>query len=97
MEQSSNGLPNTLFLILVSWLTMLFVGLGLFAPRNKTVLISLLLCNISFSTAIFLIHEMNHPLQGIMKVSSAPMLQALQRLNTSPSETANSGGHPSKN
>jgi hypothetical protein len=80
VEQSRSGLPNSLFLILVSWLTMLFMGLGLFAPRNKTVLIVLFLCNISFSTALFMINEMNRPLDGIMKISSAPMLKALDHL-----------------
>jgi hypothetical protein len=28
-----------------------------------------------------MINEMNHPLDGIMKISSAPMLKALERLN----------------
>ena len=80
VEQSRSGLPSTLFVVLVSWLTMLFAGLGLFAPRNKTVLIVLLLCSITFSTAIFLINEMSHPLDGMMKISSAPMLKALDHL-----------------
>jgi hypothetical protein len=80
VEQSRTGLPNILFVILVSWLAMLFVGLGLFAPRNKTVLIVLFICNLSFSTAIFLINEMNHPLDGMMKISNAPMLKALEHL-----------------
>lgn len=80
VEQSETGLPDTLYIVLVSWLSMLFVGIGLFAPRNKTVLIVLFLCNLSFSTAIFLINEMNHPLDGIMKISSAPMLKALEHM-----------------
>jgi hypothetical protein len=81
VEQSRTGLPNVLFVILVFWLAMLFVGLGLFAPRNKTVLIVLFICNLSFSTAIFLINEMSHPVDGMMKISSAPMLKALEHLS----------------
>jgi len=81
VEQLRTGLPPTLFIVLVSWLTMLFIGLGLFAPRNKTVFIVLFFCNLSFSAALFMINEMNHPLDGIMKISSAPMLKALERLN----------------
>ena len=81
VEQSGIGLPRLLFVILVSWLTMLFVGLGLFAPRNRTVLAVLLFCNLSFSTALFLINEMSHPLDGIMKISSAPMVKALEHVD----------------
>ena len=37
-------------------------------------------CAVSVSGAIFLILEMNHPLSGLIKVSSAPMLKALEHL-----------------
>jgi hypothetical protein len=40
----------------------------------------LLICALSVSGAIFLILEMNHPLSGFIKVSSAPMLKALEHL-----------------
>ena len=40
-EQLSNSVPIPLLIILVSWLTMLFVGIGLFAPANATVIASL--------------------------------------------------------
>jgi hypothetical protein len=35
---------------------------------------------VSVSGAIFLILEMSHPLSGFIKVSSAPMLKALEHL-----------------
>ena len=75
-----NALPVPFLVMLLFWLTMLHMSFGLFAPRNATVLVVLLLCALSVSGAVFLILEMNHPLSGFIKVSSAPMLKALEHL-----------------
>ena len=80
IEQTQNTLPMPFLLMLLFWLTMLHMSFGLFAPRNATVIVVLLLCALSVSGAIFLILEMNHPLSGFIKVSSAPMLKALEHL-----------------
>jgi uncharacterized membrane protein len=73
-------LPNGLFVALVFWLAILFVGLGLFAPRNPTVLLMLVLCSLSVSIAIYLINDLSHPLRGIIQVSSAPILDAFNKM-----------------
>ncbi len=39
IEQTQGALPLPLFVMLVSWLTILFVSIGLFAPRNATALV----------------------------------------------------------
>ena len=62
------------------WLTMLHLSFGLLASRNWTVITVLLISALSVSGAIFIILEMNHPLQGMIKVSSAPMRKALEHL-----------------
>ncbi len=80
IEQVQNTLPKPFLVMLVFWLTMLHLSFGLFAPRNATVIAVLLICALSVSGAIFLILEMNHPLSGFIKVSSAPMLKALQHM-----------------
>jgi len=81
VEQSRTFLPYLFYWVLVFWLTILFTGIGLFAPANKTVLTALFVCNLSLSAAVFLIEEMNHPLDGVVKVSSAPMREAIDYLN----------------
>ena len=58
----------------------LVFGAELFAPRNETVVASLFVCALSVSGAIFLILEMNSPFAGIVKISSAPMREALAHL-----------------
>jgi hypothetical protein len=80
IEQAQTALPLTFLVVLLFWLTMLHVSFGLFAPRNATVITVLLISALSVSGAIFIILEMNHPLQGMMKVSSAPMRKALEHL-----------------
>lgn len=80
IEQQQTTLPTTFLVVLLCWLSMLFISIGLFAPRNITVFMSMLFCAISFSTAIFLIVELSRPLDGIMKISSAPMRKVLEHL-----------------
>jgi hypothetical protein len=81
IEQNQNSLPLTFFIVLLCWLTMLFTCIGLFAPRNITVFVALLCCAVAFSTAIFLIVELSRPLDGVMKISSAPMREVLAHLD----------------
>jgi hypothetical protein len=80
VEEAQNELPNTFLVVLVLWLTILFLSFGLFAPRNATVVVALFICACTMSAAIFLILEMNGPLDGFIKVSSAPMRKALELL-----------------
>ena len=78
VEQQQNELPPAFLVLLIFWLTGLFISFGLFAPRNGTVLAVLLICAVSVSSAIFLVLEMNRPLDGFIKVSSAPLRKAVE-------------------
>ena len=78
ISQAQNGLQMPLLIVVLFWLTMLHISFGLFAPRNATVITVLLISALSVSCAVFIILEMNHPLQGRIKVSSAPMRKALE-------------------
>jgi len=80
IEQAQSALPLPFLVVLLFWLTMLHLSFGLFAARNATVISVLLISALSVSGAIFIILEMNHPLQGMIKVSSAPMRKALEHL-----------------
>ena len=80
IEEAQSQLPSPLLIVLVFWLTMLFASFGLFAPRNGTIVVVLFVCACSMSAAIFLVLEMNRPLDGFIKVSSAPVRKALEHL-----------------
>jgi hypothetical protein len=78
--QKRGSLPTLLLIVLVSWLTVIFGTFGLFAPRNATVIFFFLVCALSAAGAIFVILEMDTPLDGIVRVSPAPLQEALQEL-----------------
>ncbi len=67
-------------MVIVFWLTIIFVSFGLFAPRNAMVVAVLFVCALSVSTAIFLLVEMDQPFQGLMKISNAPVRFTLSHL-----------------
>lgn len=77
IEQSQNSLPSIFLIVLTFWLTVLFTCFGLLAPRNVTAITSVIICAVSMSGAVFLILELNRPLEGSIKVSSAPLRKAL--------------------
>jgi hypothetical protein len=79
-EQRVNSVSVPLLTVLIFWLTVIFTSFGLFAPRNVTVVVSLLVSALSVSGAIFLILEMYSPYAGLIHVSSAPLRAALMRL-----------------
>jgi hypothetical protein len=79
-EQERNSISAPLLVTMILWLGIVFTSFGLFAPRNATVIVTLFLCALSVSGAIFLILEMYRPFEGLMQVSSAPLRNALAQL-----------------
>ena len=79
-EQGASSVSKPLIVVLVFWLTAIFISFGLFAPRNTTVAAALLVSGLSVSGAIFLILEMYAPFSGWIKISSAPLHFALAHL-----------------
>ena len=78
--QKKGSISPPFLIVLVFWLSMIFLAFGLLSPRNTTVVATLLVCALSTSGAIFLLLEMEQPLQGLMKVSSEPLRQGLEHL-----------------
>ena len=79
-QQATTSVSVPLLVILIFWLTLVFISFGLFAPPNLTVLGALFLCAVSVSGAIFLILAMYTPFEGLMQISSAPVRSALAQL-----------------
>ena len=79
-EQETESVALPLLVILVLWLTIIFISFGLFAPFNATVVISLIAAALSVSAAIFLILDMYKPYSGLIQISSAPLRFALAHL-----------------
>lgn len=80
IEEAQNELPMPLLLILVFWLVLLFMSFGLFAPRNSMAVAVLVVGACAISASIFLVLELNQPFDGFIKISSAPLRNALRHL-----------------
>jgi hypothetical protein len=76
--RSSTSVP--LMIVEIAWATIIFVNLGLLAPRNATVIVSLAVCASAVSGGFFLIAEMNTPFGGLLHASSASAREALKYL-----------------
>ena len=79
-EQGTTSISMPLLIVVVFWLTALFISFGVFAPRNPIVLASMFISALSVSGAIFLILEMYTPYAGLIQISSAPLRAALGHL-----------------
>jgi hypothetical protein len=79
-EQQSTSISMPMLVIMVSWLTALFISFGVYAPTNGTVVTSLFVSALSVSCAILLILELYTPYQGLIRISSAPLRAALTQL-----------------
>ena len=75
--QAGGSIPAPFLIILVFWLSAIFVSFTLFAPINLVVMASLFVCALSFAGAIFLVLELDSPFTGLMGISSATLRNAL--------------------
>jgi hypothetical protein len=79
-QREHSSLPMPFFVMLVSWLVIIFFGFGLLCPRNATVILVLLVCALSAAGALYLIQELDRPYGGLITISSVPLQNALTYL-----------------
>ena len=77
LARESSSIPKPFLIVLVFWLTALFVGFGLFAPRNLFTVAALCVCAFTATTAVLMILDMDQPLSGFMKISIQPLRSAV--------------------
>jgi hypothetical protein len=81
MAQMVPSIPVPLLLAVIGWLMIIFLGFSLLAPPNATATLSLVAAALSVAGAVFLIMELDHPLGGLIRISSEPMTHALSVLD----------------
>ena len=79
MAQSVASVSKPMLVVLVCWLVVIFLGFSVLAPRNPTVIFALVVSALAVSGAIFLILELDQPFNGIIRISSEPMLNAVSQ------------------
>lgn len=80
IEESVTQVPSILTVVLIVWLTFIFMSFGLFSPINAVSVSVFLLCALSLGGAIFLILEMSTPFEGIIIIPPDAMQKALQHM-----------------
>ena len=80
-EQNTMGIEVPLLVLVVFWLSLLFLSFGLFAPRNATAILALFLCALAVAGAIEMMQELNSPFEGTIRISSKPMKDALDEIS----------------
>lgn len=68
------SVPKLFLSILVIWLFVIFAGFGLTSPTNRLVIFMFLLGSFSMSSGIFLILELDGAFDGLIYISSKPLV-----------------------
>jgi hypothetical protein len=79
-EQRESSLSIPFLVVVVFWLTIIFVSFGIYAPPNATIVATLFVCALSVSGAILLVFELDRPFNGLIQISDAPLRRALDQL-----------------
>jgi hypothetical protein len=80
LEQADDSVPTVFLVVIVCWLTTMFISFGLFSPRNLTTISAMFVAALSVATAILLMEEMYRPLDGLISIPRAPLLEAVSLL-----------------
>jgi Protein of unknown function (DUF4239) len=78
--QAMPSISKPLLIALVSWLVVIFFGFSVVAPPNATTILALVASAFSVACAVFLILELDHPLGGLIRIPSEPMINVLNQL-----------------
>ena len=77
-EQTSASIP--LLCVVTTWLVAIFISFGIFAPPNTTVIVTLVVCALAVSAAIFIILEMYSPFTGVLRISPTAVQDAMRQM-----------------
>ena len=78
VEREVFGIAAPLLILVVFWLCVLFMSFGLFAPRNATVTVALLLCALVVAGAIQMTLDLSWPFEGFVRLSGGSSFRSLQ-------------------
>jgi hypothetical protein len=80
-QQIGSAISTAFVVVVVSWLALIFAGIGLLGPENATVRVIIVLCALAVSTAVLLILELDQPFEGLITLSKDPLRSALAHLD----------------
>jgi hypothetical protein len=78
--QQNSQTPRPFIIVVIFWVSVLFLSYAVFAPVNAIVIVAMLISSISVSMAVNLILDMDHPFSGFIRAPSITMQQALDNM-----------------
>lgn len=79
-EQIDNTVSWPLLVVLIFWVSVLFLGFGLFARLQVIVAGALFIGALSVGCAVFLMLELSQPYHGLLQISDSPIRVALGQI-----------------
>jgi hypothetical protein len=80
VEQRGAASSGLFLVVLVLWLSVLFLGFGLVAPFHATNITAIAFGALSISAAVFVILELGEPYRGFIQLSDLPLRDALTQM-----------------
>jgi hypothetical protein len=80
-EQARSSVPWPFLMILLFWISVLFLGFGVLVRLHATVAIAALIGSLSVSAAIFLILDLGSPYSGLIQLSDLPLRDVLAQID----------------
>jgi hypothetical protein len=77
VAMAASGVSVPLVTLVVAWLVVILFGFSLLAPRNAFVVTALLVSAVAITSAVVLLVGLYRPFEGLMQISSDPLLTAL--------------------
>jgi hypothetical protein len=79
--QSVSSISKPLLAMMLCWLVVIFLGFSLLAPPNATTTVALIASVLSVTGAVFLILQLDQPMTGLIRISSQPIVNALNQFS----------------
>jgi hypothetical protein len=81
LERLGTSISWPFLVVLIFWISVLFLGFGLLVRFNATVAVAVIVGALSVASALLLILELGSPYSGFMRISDKPVLEALQQID----------------
>jgi hypothetical protein len=80
LKSQQSAIPIPLLLVVVTWLALIYFSFGIFTQPSSTIVVTLAFGALAVSTAVLMILELYTPFSGLLRISSAPILEALSQM-----------------
>jgi len=80
-QEDPTQIPFPVLALVVFWFAIIFASFGLCAPRNLTAILAIFFWAVGVGTAVRMTRELHLPFQGLIRISSTPLKDALEAMS----------------